>query len=226
MRSGSYLLCRKRSLIHQEPSLSNNVICVPKSTDDAAFLKWVLYCYLQEFSHANDFLFCKFCCRCMGSNSFNRHTSQQTTNVRHSPISEVKKMCSKESKCPLRYVYYFPSASISPLFFAKTLVLPTVVLLTISGQNYWGSQGIAMFASVYGGVKALGSCKKRPMGWSEGMLYEPQPCPVQPNLPTVSEWHTLFVRGWKCWESGGGLLVLGAGIFYIPEQFTTSILGI
>lgn len=50
LRSGSYLLCSKRWLIHQESSLSNNVICAPKSTNGATFPKRMLYCCLREFS--------------------------------------------------------------------------------------------------------------------------------------------------------------------------------
>lgn len=73
----------------------------------------------KDFLHASDIPFCKFRCRCMSSNNHNGHASLQTTNVRHTPVSEMlkcEKRCSTESlRYTSSYVYYFPSASVNPL---------------------------------------------------------------------------------------------------------------
>lgn len=130
----------------------------------------------RDFLHASDILFCKFCCRCLSSNNHNGYASLQTTKVRHTPVSEMlkcEKMCSTES---MKYTLclLFPFCFHQPPFFTKTLILPIAVSLTISGQNYWGSQGITGFApSVYRGSEGLG---KDP--WCD--LKE---CFGNPNLP-------------------------------------------
>lgn len=126
----------------------------------------------RDFFQASDILFCKFCCRCMSSNNYDRHAFLQTANVRHTPVSEMlkyEKMCSTES---MRYTYLlFPSASINPLSSPR--------LWSCQLQFWWPFQDKTtevhrelpdLPAQFPRRVKGLGNHRERPLVWSEGML--------------------------------------------------------
>lgn len=94
---------------------------------------WMMQHFLNEFFtimarnflHANDILFCKFCCRYMSRSNCDRQVSWWTTNVRHPNFRDLKtwkNVQHKSNEIHFNICLLFPFCSHQPPLFTKTLI--------------------------------------------------------------------------------------------------------
>lgn len=110
-----------------------------------------------------------------GRSTNNSHGSWQTTNRTHTPTSEMwKNVHHRIDEIYFQLCLWFLFCSHLPSFFSKSLILPMAILLTISGQKYWGSweEDSCICTIVCMGNKGLGRLRKSLLVWTERTFYK------------------------------------------------------